>query len=194
MAGLVLVTPPAEEPLTLGEAKDHLRVTSTDEDSLIGRLIVVARQAVERRLGRALITQTLDYTLDAFPTGDVIELPRPPLRSVTSVKHTPDGGVETTFASASYLVDTTGNPGRIVLAVNQSWPSDLLQAANGVVIRFVAGYGAAPTDVPEPIRQALAVHLGTLYEHREALVAGTIVTPLATIDRLLDPYIWRRVA
>ena len=193
MAGLVLVTPPQEEPLSLGEAKDHLRVTSTGEDSLIGRLIVTARQSVERRLGRALPTQTYDYFLDAFPRGDAIEVPRPPLQSVTSVKYTPDGGVETTFASADYLVDTTGHPGRIVLGVSEAWPSDQLQAINGLVVRFVAGYGNTPTDIPEPIRQAVLIYLATLFEHREAVVAGTTVSPLPTVDRLLDPYIWRRV-
>jgi len=68
---LTIVTPPAEEPVTLTEAKNHLRVDLSDDDSLISALIVAAREHAEAITRRAFITQTLKLSLDAFPATTV---------------------------------------------------------------------------------------------------------------------------
>lgn len=85
---LVLQTAPTTEPVTTAEAKTHLRVTTSDDDTYIGTLITVARRHVETITGRALINQTWDYFLDNFPPGDKIVIPLPRLSSVTTVKYT----------------------------------------------------------------------------------------------------------
>ncbi len=70
MAGLVLFTAPATEPVTTAEAKTHLRVDTSDDDTLIGTLITVARRRVENDSRHQLVTATWDYTLDRFPECD----------------------------------------------------------------------------------------------------------------------------
>jgi uncharacterized phiE125 gp8 family phage protein len=165
--GLKLVTPPAAEPLTLAEAKAHLRVDSASEDDLITGLIKAAREWCEEYQNRAYITQTWDLCLDAFPESPSY-LPKPPLQSIASFKYYDKEGTEHVFDAADYVVDTAGFKGRISLAYGKSWPSVTLQPMNGVVIQFVAGYGDAVTDVPERIRSAIKLLIGHLYENREA--------------------------
>ena len=187
---LKLITAPAAEPVSTSEAKSHLRVDTTADDTYIGTLITVARQNVESHLRRALISQTWEVVLDAFPAG-VIRLRKPPLASVTSIKYTDDEGNESTYSSANYVVDTDTEPGRVVLKSGQTWPAVTLAAANGVRVRYVAGYGAAGSNVPQAIRQAILLVIGSLYENREdVLVAQGVsigVLPFGVVA-LLAPY------
>lgn len=98
---------PAEEPITLEEAKSHLRVDIEDDDNLILNLITAARQKAESILKRALITQTWIYYPDDFPDKDYIELPMPPLQSVSSVTYTDYNGAVTIFGSATVQASGT---------------------------------------------------------------------------------------
>lgn len=187
---LKLITAPAAEPISVSEAKAHMRVDTTADDTYIGTIITAARQNVEAHLRRALITQTWELVLDGFPGGEV-RLPKPPLVSVTSVKYTDVDGVESTFSSASYLVDTDAEPGRVVLKSGETWPAVTLREASAVRIRYVVGYGAAGSAVPVAIRQAVLLVCGSLYENREdVLVAQGVsvgVLPFG-VQALLMPY------
>lgn len=187
---LTLVSNPAEEPVTLIEAKAHLRVDVADDDALIAGLIVAARQHVEQFTRRVLVTQTWDLFLDEWPEGNCLVLPLPHLVSVTGVYYTPDGGVEQTFGAGSYLVDAASEPGRVVLKTTAAWPGDSLQPVNGVRVRFVAGYGGRAA-VPSGIKQAIKLIVGDLYENRENTVVGQGISmgklPMG-VEWLLWPY------
>ncbi len=163
---LVLVTGPTTEPISLQEAKDHLRVTVSDEDTLIQSYIKAARGFAEAFLRRALMPQTWELCLDAFPSGSEIQIPNPPLRSVVSVKYTTKDGIETTLDPATYMVNTKKEPGRLVLAYGKGWPSAALSPSSPVIIRFEAGYADAAT-IPEPIKQAIKVMVADQFENRE---------------------------
>lgn len=185
--GLTLVTAPAAEPLTTAEAKSHLRVDLTDDDTLIDAYITAARQYVEEDLGRALVTQTWDYTLDAFPSdGSAIRLPRPPLRSVTSVTYVDSAGATQTLSSANYIVNTGKRYGEISLAYGQTWPATREQA-NAVTVRFVAGYGDA-LAVPEPIKTAMRLVVGDFYDLRSGSIVGVSYAQNPAVMALLGPY------
>jgi uncharacterized phiE125 gp8 family phage protein len=164
---LVLFTGPTDEPLTVQEAKDWARITESEDDDLVQGLIRAARCHVEQLTGRALLTQTWDLYLDCFPWQ--IDVPRPPLQSVTSIKYIDTEGVLQTLASSEYTVDAKSEPGRIVPAYGKVWPSTRYEP-NAVQVRFVAGYGLEALDIdaraPE-LRQAIGVLVGTMYEQRE---------------------------
>ena len=168
-----LYTPPAEEPITRAEVKTQVRVDAEDEDYYIDAMIKAIREDVQSHLGRALITQTYDYYLDAWPVTNYMKLPMPPLQSVTSITYTDVDGTSAIFSSSNYLVDTISEPGRIYLKNGQSWPSVNLQVVNPIVVRYVAGYGLA-ADVPMAIKQAMLLLAGTLFENRESVVVGNI--------------------
>lgn len=180
-----LITPPTVEPITLAEAKAHLRITHTDEDALITSLISVARADAENELQRSLITQTREIARDAFPAA--IELTFGPVIAVTSVKFDDPAGIEQTLDPATYRLDTYRLSGWIVPDPDYSWP-ETRQHVNAVRVRYTAGYGPAATDVPAPIRQWILLRIGTLFEHRESVAAGVTVATVPYVDRLLDPY------
>lgn len=184
-----LITAPATEPVSLTEAKAHLRVTSTDEDTVITALIVSAREAVEHELARALISQTLEKTLDMFP--DAIELPHPPVQSITSVKYLDTDGVEQTLSSTSYTLDNASDsrPAWLTPAYGYDWPHTYAEV-NAVRVRYLAGWANAAA-VPQAIKQWMLLNIGHWYENRESVNIGNINSKLPFVDHLLDRYrIW----
>lgn len=184
---LVLVTPPESEPVSVPEALTHLRVEGWEDADHVAALIATARQYVEDYTWRALVTQTWELALDEFPEG-AIELAKGRLASVTSVRYVDTAGVEQTLAPAGYQVDDVREPGRVLPSPGTSWPSTQAGRVNAVRVRFVAGYGVAAA-VPAPIKAALLLIVGHLYEHRELEIVGTITTSLKfSIEALLDPY------
>lgn len=185
---LRLITPPTLEPVTLPEAKLHLRVNGAAEDALITALITAARQHAEHITERAFMTQTWELALDAFPSAE-IRLPKPALLSIVSVKYDDAAGAEQTLAPSAYTTDIHAQPGWLLPAANVSWPTTA-DAANAVRIRYTAGYGATAADVPSGIKSWMLLRIGALYRNREELADGRLAVP-TFVDRLLDPYrIW----
>jgi uncharacterized phiE125 gp8 family phage protein len=177
-----LITGPTSEPVTLTEAKAHLRVVVTDEDTQITSMIVAARHAAEHITGRALMPQTWELALDKFPRQ--IDLSRAPLVSIASIKYIDSAGILQTMAEADYLLDSHREPARITPAYGTSWPATRYQA-NAVLVRFVAGYTDAAA-VPQDIKNWMLLRIGMLYENRESVVAGVPIAALPFVDGLLD--------
>jgi uncharacterized phiE125 gp8 family phage protein len=172
---LKVITPPTVEPVSLTEAKLHLRVDGAAEDTLIAGLIQAAREHIENVLTHCtLCTQTLEYVISQFPGGcEAIQLPRPPLQSVTSIKYTDSADVIHTMNAADYCVNTDGNPGLVTPAYELSWPSSSLAPSGAVRIRYVAGWGAA-ASVPQALKQAILLLVGHLYENRAVMVNSQV--------------------
>jgi uncharacterized phiE125 gp8 family phage protein len=193
MSNPVIVTAPTIEPVSLAEAKLHLRVDDdqTSEDAAILGLIRTARELVESHTGRCLMTSTWDYYLPQFPDCGYITIPNPPLQSVTSITYTDSDNTATVWASSNYLVSTRGALGRIVPAYSVTWPSFTARPIDALVVRYVAGYGAGAGDVPEAIRHAMLLLIGHLYEHRESVAsqsAGNLFVMPMGVDHLLADY------
>jgi uncharacterized phiE125 gp8 family phage protein len=165
MRSYTLVTPPTKEPVSLTELKEHARIEHTDDDPILERLIIAAREFVERATRRALMTQTWKVTLDNFPDGD-IELARPPLISVLTVVYEDTAGVTQTFPASSYYVDNKSIVGRVSLEDGYVWPSTEARIAT-VVVSYIAGYGSDEASVPQSLRLAVMMLATHWYEHRE---------------------------
>ena len=198
---LTTETAPAVEPVSVSEAKAHLRVDISDDDAYIGALITAARRYCEEYLDRALVSQQLTVRMDTFPYE--FELPRPPMATsgtltATTVTYALDPGssgtatpTTTTLSASSYRVDRDSTPGRIRTVYGGSWPSHLSDP-NSVTVTWWAGYGAAGSDVPQSIRHAMLMLIGHLYENRQAAVATGAVpqdVPFG-VKALLDTCKW----
>jgi uncharacterized phiE125 gp8 family phage protein len=185
---LVIQTEPTQEPISLEETKQHLRVDIEDDDSLILNLIVTARQYAETVTHRALISQTWKYYLDEWPDCDYIELPFPPLQTVSSVKYTDYNLTTTTMTvTTEYVVETNKEPGRVVLAYGATWPTATLHVTSPIEIIYTCGYGT-PDDVPQSLKSAMLIDLADLYENRESIITGQPVSHLDVLTRLYQPY------
>lgn len=162
---LVLIAGPAAEPITLADAKDHLRVCDDSEDDLVTAYIVAAREYVETVTGRKLITQTWEQRLECFPHHpQAIAFDLFPVRTIVSVKYTDADGAEQTMDSADYLLRIGRLPQVVEPVYNSNWPS----VARDVVIRVTVGDAAAPAAAVHAIR----LLVGHWYENREAVVIG----------------------
>lgn len=136
------------------------------DDALLTGLIQAAREWAEGYTNRAIITQTWELVLDDWPSGDYVDIPLPPLQSITDIKYKDTAGTESTLAATNYITDTDSFLGRVVLAYGCSWPSGTLYPAAGIRVRFVAGYGLA-VSVPQRYKQAIMLLAAYWYENRE---------------------------
>lgn len=186
-----LKTPPAAHPVTLEDAKSHLRVDGGDEDAYIADLIAKATRAAEQHCDRAFVAQTWVVSLDAFPSlGKMIALPMPPLMSVKSVTYIDTDGAEQTLAPANYQASKR-SPAVIAPAPGKSWPTTQAGRLDAVGIEIEVGYGDAAA-VPAPIHHAILLLVAHWYENREPVNVGNIINNMPfTVDALLAPYrVW----
>lgn len=201
---LIETTPPASEPVTLAEAKAHLRVMHNSDDAAITAHITAARQMCEQHTGCAFINRTLKLYLDRWagsplsgwwdgvlegadiaPNADALVLPKPPLQSVTAIRTYDAAGVASVFSASNYLVDAVSRPGRVVLADGAAPPLPA-RKINGIEIEFVAGFGTTASSVPQALRQAVLQLVAYLYENRgDDAAAGLQASGAA---HLLRPY------
>lgn len=186
--GASLVTGPTVEPVTLAEARTHLRITHTDLDAQIAAQIIAARTHVENFTRCVLINQTWDFTWDYdWPWnahGPVLVMPLQPLVSVSSVSYVPDGGGSATLAATTQYQLVAGESfGRLVPAYDYTWPAVRCQPA-AITVRAVVGYGATASTVPPPLRVAILLHLELLHD-RDPMVKSALEDAR---DALMEPY------
>lgn len=199
-ANLAIVTEPTEEPVSLAEAKAHLRVTFSDDDALISNLITAARIRCETAIDRKFITQTWDFKLETFPipyldsqlwvrVPGVIVLPFAPIASVTSISYVDANGDTQTLTSGVNYLAKTGTPGAVhPYPVTSIWPY-VRQQLDAVTIRFVAGYGAA-ADVPATIKAAILLMVNHLYTNRLSVTPETMTELPMGVIYLLGAAAW----
>jgi uncharacterized phiE125 gp8 family phage protein len=179
----ILTSPPAVEPISLAEAKAHLRVSETAEDGLIGTLIVSARRHVEAATGLGLISQGWSVFLDRFPDGPELALPLWPLIAVGDVKVFGEDDVASIVDPSHYFTDKVARPARLVLRFSRIWPRPG-RVANGIEVQVTVGFGAAAADVPAPLREAILKLLAHWFERRGDETGDV---PLG-LEALLQPY------
>lgn len=184
---LIQTAAPAVEPISLAEVKAQLRVDGTAEDAFIASLIVTSRLQIEAALGLALIAQEWRWTLDDWPRETSMSMPLRPISAIQSVEVKRVAGLTETISSSLYHLDGSANPARLVLAAT-ALPKPGVPA-EGIAIRFTAGFGSTPGDTPAPIRHALMLLVAHWFENRDPVAtgAGAMAIP-ETVASLLAPY------
>jgi|TARA_R100001126_G_scaffold100816_2_gene79705 hypothetical protein len=208
MAGLSVTTGESAYAITSTEVKNWLRITGSDDDTVITSLLIASHSWAKRYTGRSLTTQTLKLSIDSVYDADIrinegsyvgidqdisrrsILLPESPVASISNVKYYDDADTESTFASSKYYLDSAGVPARLVLRNGESYPTGL-RVANAIEITYVAGYGNA-SDVPQDIKHACLLYTAYLFEHRGDLLDGKQVYAPTSATRLLQPYVIRQ--
>jgi len=152
-----LITGPVEEPLTLSEAKQHLRVDHGDEDALILALISTAREQAEQRLDRPMLPQTFLQVFDKAVSGTELYISND-LLTIESVTYADSAGVD--HVTTEYAKTLTGiKP---------------LFSGDNVRVEFTAGAWASVESVPFSVKAWMLLLIGDLYENRASTPAGTV--------------------
>ena len=210
MAGLKITSQTNITPVTLSEVKQTLRIDTDnfDQDSELTMMLRSSIKVLEEYTGRSFITKTYELALDRIPysqedkliegfstgpfmdrTANYITLPKSPLVAVTSFKYYDDSDTESTFATSNYYVDNYSDTPKVVLRRSQTFPDVAsLRVANAFIITFTAGYGTAPKDVPETIKQAINLYTSHLYENRELYIKQKPIPVPMTLGTLLQPF------
>lgn len=178
MYSLQLISGPDKEPVTLDEAKAHLRVEYdfTDDDALIESLIKTARQYTEDKTSNILNHQTWKLVLDTFPAGDEpVVIRKRPVTDINSITYVDADGASQTLTS--YQFDQDSFLSRVRPAYSETWPTTREQL-NAVEIRFSAGHENTAAGVPEPFKQAILLLVGHYYENREDSIRGLSIQTL----------------
>ena len=181
------ITEPTAEPLTVAEAKGHLRVEHSDDDTIISNVITSAREYVETYLDSTLMLTQYKMTLDLFPAH--IELPKSPLSTVSgydsiTLTYTTDTEATVTLSTSEYRVDSHAVPAVLRPLYGDSWPSHLADY-NSIEVTFWAGYGSTSAAVPQRIRNAMLMLITHLYENRSSVQVGTVATVVPDSMRML---------
>ena len=182
--GAILMQAPASEPVSLAEARAHLRIVGNDDDALLAALITAARRVVEARTGLCMIAQTWMCFRDAWPKDGVIELPVAPLLALEEVGVYGEDDEKAVIDEAHYLVDAAARPARVMLRGSRLWPPPG-RAVNGIGIRVRAGFGPLAEDVPQPLRQAVLMLVAHFFAQRGDEAGPALPVGLGA---LLDPY------
>ncbi|MDQ0317836.1 head-tail connector protein [Amorphus orientalis] len=183
----ILTDPPASEPVTLAEAKAHLRVDAADDDTLIGDLIAAARRHVEIATGRALIAQGWRIIREDMKAAGLLRLEPQPILSVDAVTLRRADGTASVLASDRYVVD-------LATARLRMLASGEPLAGSQVEVDVTAGYGSGASDVPAPLRQAVLMLAAHWYQHREAALADPPEPVALGLASLVRPFRLTRVA
>ncbi len=195
---LTLITAPTVSPISLQQAKDHLRISHSDDDTKVQFCIDSATAFVDGEdgfLGRCLVTQTWELTIDTFPEAE-IKIPLPPLQQVLTVSYDDSDGNGQTVAPADYYVDVASEAAWLVPITGFTWPTTL-DGVNAVRVQFIAGYPPttdSPPDlagnVPASIRQAMLLMIGSYFENRvDEFIDGMEKFPFPFASHsLLRPY------
>lgn len=176
---------PTVTPISLAEVKSFARITTSSDDALITTMIEAATTYAEEFTRRDFITRTYETFRDLFP-GDFqgthasrqqvspfndsgnfgFEIRRSPLQSIESVKYVDIAGATIVIPSTVYYATVEDDYSTLLTQINQSWPTDALEQLQVITIEFKTGFGDAAADVPSDIKQALLMHVTSLYENR----------------------------
>ena len=188
---LTLLTPPAQEPVTLADMKAWLRIDGVEEDGLITALMMSARLSIETITSKALITQSWRMMLDQWPSISIIEVPLAPLQLLIAARiYTADGSTMA-LAVGDFRVEISAKQ-QPRLALLKRQPPPMMPIA-GIELDCVAGYGDDGTSVPEPLKLALKMLVAFWFVNRGDEPTGVPLKWPDEISRLLAPYQMRRL-
>lgn len=166
-----VITPASTYPVTLADAKEHLKVDINTDDGLINNLIIASTELSEEYTNRFFIDTVISQTCTTF--ADLKSLFKSTVKSVAHVKYYDSDNTLQTLDAANYVVNNQFEPCQINPAVDFSFP-DIADRVDAIECRYTVGY----VKIPDAIKSAILLTIGNWYENRESVVIGRISTEL----------------
>ncbi|TDQ63576.1 putative phiE125 gp8 family phage protein [Maritalea mobilis] len=186
----VLDTAPAVKLVSVAEAKANSRVDHSDEDDLIGDLIDAAIAHMDGYagvLGRCMVNQTWQQKFTTWGGRRCLRLPFPDVSSVT-ITYFDESNVEQTVSSSLHEIIDDEKSSIVYFKDSFTKPSLYSDMAAPITVEFVAGYGAAASDVPLALKRACLLLVSHWYDHRAAVSELNLNEVPAAFDALIAPY------
>lgn len=215
-----VIKAPLKLPVSVAEVKKHLRIEISDDDAEVEqkiKAVISALDPPDGRLGRAMITQTLRFSIPGHPAniirtpypstremamlprlsfwafrGGVLRLPYPPVQSIVAVRYIDLNDEEKTIPPSAYYLRNDQEPAYLVLKSTAEWPSDFSwYDPYPFHVDFVCGWGDGPENVPEMVRLGIMMEVGDYYMQRENISLGQNIVQNEFTRHLFDNFIWR---
>jgi uncharacterized phiE125 gp8 family phage protein len=170
---LLQIDHPASLPVSLDDAKQHLRVLNNEQDTYIAELVQKAGEYVESAAKRTLVNRSLRLVVESFGSG--VELLHPPVVAVTEVKYLDPAGAEITLPETEWRL-AQGFVPKLVPAVGKSFPTTAKEQ-DAVRVTYTAGFGDNAEAVPLQLRQAVLLLVHHWFVNREAVMIGGNMSP-----------------
>ena len=163
MIQTIVSTANAEEPITLSEAKDQVRIYTTELDEQLNDAISEMREFSEVFTARTLrTTVTRKVELSCWPPSP-FRIPWPPLIAISSIKYFDTAGDEQTVSSGDYRVHlSTELQGQVEFISTWSAPA-LFDRIDAVAIEYTSGYGTLGA-VPRNVKRAMKILLSVEFD------------------------------
>ncbi len=189
---VLLIQPPAVEPVTLVEAKAHLRITGTEDDEYLAAQITAARIQVETATRRLLIDQVWRIYRDDWPSDGRIDLSPNPITEIVEIVLYDESGAPAVLPPSEWRFDAATSPARLFLT---GAPPVSPRLFNGLEIDVRCGYGPSGLSVPQPLRLAIVMLVARWYENREGYGLGIVPSSVAdAFEALVAPHRVMRLA
>lgn len=177
-----------EYPVSLAEAKTHLRVDLSDDDNYIESLIIMATHVVEQYTRLFIVENTVDVYYDQFP--DYFNLQYGNLQTVVHLKYYDTDNSQQTLDSSNYEMDKYAQPALVYRAKGVNWP-ETYDRPNAVHLRFTGGIEFQEYDakLPRPLKHAILLLIGHFYENRQTVADKVQYQIPMTVEYLLNPFV-----
>ena len=186
MKTYIILTAASTFPVSLTEAKTHLKVDTSADDTYIESLIKAATQLSEEYTNRFFIDTVVEQYASSFK--ELETLYKSKVSSVLQIKYYDSDNSLQTLSATVFNTQLNYEPAQIQLADGQSFPS-IAKRNDAVRARYTVGYGSSASDVPEIIKQAILLTIGNFYQNRSSVVIGRIATELPqNVKWLLNTY------
>ncbi len=195
---LTRVAPPVGPPVSDADLAEHARLAHavgadgapapSADLAALQRARDAAVAVVERACGLALLRQTWDWTLLWRDRARPAPLPIAPASAVLSVAELADDGTLTPLDPSAYALDRAA-PRAALRLLSPAAP--LRPGRGGLTVRFEAGFGVAPDEVPADLRQAVLMLAAHYFERRHAADDPALAPPPFAVAAILEP--WRPI-
>ena len=190
---VAVATAADEQPVSLIEAKAHLRILHASEDDLIERMVKAATSHVEAITGRALVRRTMVLKVDRFPAGprDGLALKSSPVSSITSVGYVDNDGEVQTLSGGDYEIINMFSGSSVHLKPGKSWPPTQPGRKRSVTVTYIAGMADSASELDddvEDLKNAILMLVEHFYYHRSAVAEGSLTVVPMAVEALLSPH------
>ena len=176
---------------TTADIVQHLRLGSLNaaETTEVVLMNESATEVAENFCNRYFSTKTVTRYIDSFPVIHTAPIVLPGgIEAITSINYYDDSDVSQAFTTFRMITHGTT---RLFPNIGTEWATDGAVDLASVTIVYTTGQAIGTLTIPAPVKSAILLMVGDLYEHRENTLIDQGISSVSlsmAAERLLTPY------